>query len=498
VDALFEAGHKIGDVSCGNAHTLAVTLIEEVWTGTGTNRMKEKQGGQVFAAGSASVLGLFHPAFDRVMGELASVQAVQASAGFAHSGVVTSDGELYCWGMNDDGCCAAHPKVRFLAEPTLAACIYSRPGNLALGRPARQSSCYGGQDAHVAVDGNCDGSSPELCTSTQQDPQAWWEVDLGDFANLHIVKLWNRTDEPPDQTMARDKYSSRLVPCWIMASQKPYSDEVGGSSLINALGQSVARHQITRDKRCTTWHVPENISARYIRVQLEGFNFLHFAQLEVFGIIGVQGSVGRCSRVVCGKHCTVAIIRPLSDPADINRVYKRAILSDAQNADILRERETFALEYDKYGRGGKDMECIICTGGQKCENCLMKERFAGELKDLSLGAAGRVLTLDEMAEMLLDAPKPPLNFTPKVVVDNSWAGKLQQRLAGKKSDDSVKKAKVAPDDGSVASGGSTKSKSSKRSKRSRSSRGKKSEAGSKKSGGAPPAPDWLVPGAGWT
>ena len=116
---MFEAGHKIGDVSCGNAHTPSVTLIEEVWTGTGTNRMKEKQGGQVFAAGSASVLGLFHPAFDRVMGELASVQAVQASAGFAHSGVVTSDGELYCWGMNDDGCCAAHPKVRFLAEPTL-------------------------------------------------------------------------------------------------------------------------------------------------------------------------------------------------------------------------------------------------------------------------------------------------------------------------------------------------------------------------------------------
>ena len=71
------------------------TLIEEVWTGTGTNRMKEKQGGQVFAAGSASVLGLFHPAFDQVMGELASVQAVQASAGFAHSGVVTSDMNIF-------------------------------------------------------------------------------------------------------------------------------------------------------------------------------------------------------------------------------------------------------------------------------------------------------------------------------------------------------------------------------------------------------------------
>ena len=127
VDALFEAGHKIGDVSCGNAHTLAVTLIEEVWTGTGTNRMKEKQGGQVFAAGSASVLGLFHPAFDRVMGELASVQAVQASAGFAHSGVVTSEGELYCWGMNDDGCWPPILKLDFWRNRR-CPCIYSRLG----------------------------------------------------------------------------------------------------------------------------------------------------------------------------------------------------------------------------------------------------------------------------------------------------------------------------------------------------------------------------------
>ena len=112
-------------------------------------------------------------------------------------------------------------------------------------------------------------------------------------------------------------------------------------------------------------------------MQLEGFNFLHFAQLEVFGIIGVQGSVGRCSRVVCGKHCTVAIIRPLSDPADINRVYKRAILSDAQNADILRERETFALEYDKYGRGRQGHGVHHLHGRPGRENCLMKERFAG-------------------------------------------------------------------------------------------------------------------------
>ena len=126
----------------------------------------------------------------------------------------------------------------------------------------------------------------------------------------------------------------------------------------------------------------------------------------------------------------MAIIRPLSDPADINRVYKRAILSDAQNADILRERETFALEYDKYGRGGKDMEGIICTGGQKCENCLMKERFAGELKDLSLGPRARPDVGRDGRDVVRRA-ETTIKFHAKVVVDNPWAGKLQQRLAGK-------------------------------------------------------------------
>ena len=74
----------------------------------------------------------------------------------------------------------------------------------------------------MAVDGNCDGSSPELCTSTQQDPQAWWEVDLGDFANLHIVKLWNRTDEPHDPSFDQETFRERLFPSYVMLAQQPF------------------------------------------------------------------------------------------------------------------------------------------------------------------------------------------------------------------------------------------------------------------------------------
>lgn len=67
---------------------------------------------------------------------------------------------------------------------------------------------------------------------------------------------------------------------------------------------------------------------------------------------------------------TVAVVRPNTDPKDLENFYKRgdvalphpfhfganlfivcllsAAYSDAMNADILRQLETFTLEYDKY------------------------------------------------------------------------------------------------------------------------------------------------------
>ena len=59
------------------------------------------------------------------------------------------------------------------------------------------------------------------------------------------------------------------------------------------------------------------------------------------------------------------------------------VLADAENADILRQlgrcdgvRRTLladsqnlriSLRYDKYGRGERIHQCIICKGGQLCE-----------------------------------------------------------------------------------------------------------------------------------
>ena len=55
-------------------------------------------------------------------------------------------------------------------------------------------------------------------------------------------------------------------------------------------------------------------------------DFLHRAQVEVFGTFGINKSVGRTGFVVAGKHVTAAVVRPLPDPRDIERAFKRAVL----------------------------------------------------------------------------------------------------------------------------------------------------------------------------
>ena len=87
-------------------------------------------------------------------------------------------------------------QVPFVARPKLVRCLYVAPRNLSRGKATRQSSTYAGRTSATAVNGIREGKGEPMCTHTQLDPQAWWEVDLGQLCIINDITLWNREDSP--------------------------------------------------------------------------------------------------------------------------------------------------------------------------------------------------------------------------------------------------------------------------------------------------------------
>ena len=68
--------------------------------------------------------------------------------------------------------------------------------NLAMGKPAWQSSTKAQRFATQAVDGNRDGDFHDRsCSLTDVDEVPWWVVDLQAEAEIGYVAITNRADE---------------------------------------------------------------------------------------------------------------------------------------------------------------------------------------------------------------------------------------------------------------------------------------------------------------
>ena len=84
------------------------------------------------------------------------------------------------------------------------------------------------------------------------------------------------------------------------------------------------------------------------------------------------------------------VLRPSNDSKYFESAYCRAVYADARNADILRQLETCALEYDKFGRGEElANKCSICVGSIKCETCCLNKQFSIELERVPPTLGGR-------------------------------------------------------------------------------------------------------------
>ena len=131
--------------------------------------------------------------------------------------------------------------------------------NLAYSKNVSQSSTAYNGDAKRAVDGNVDGNYyNNSVTHTNKEQGAWWKVDLGKSYNVGLVELYNRTDVGLDRL---SNFSVVLL------------DEQGRS--VYTIVQENCPNPITTVNF-------DGIIGRYVKIELNGDNFLHVAEVKVF------------------------------------------------------------------------------------------------------------------------------------------------------------------------------------------------------------------------
>ena len=275
----------IVDVSCGNCQTLACSAIHEMKSLVNNSEVIDIYGGAVFVAGQGGCLGSSFKTFGKYDSFIMHNEPIppkpirHISAGFSHQAAVSIDGELFAWGDNRGGSsCQPHPSFHFIPKPMFVDCLYNKPHNLGTDKPTHESSPYGNQP--------------------------FYEIDLQEQSTIQEIMLWNKLAEPKNPAIRKEEHTTRLFPCWIMISQKPFPPSAGEGALCQALKNSVTHKRLTANKHCSIWHPPRKTMGRYVRVQLEKMDLLEFEKLEVFGNPGIDNSTARVSSVTCGKQGT--------------------------------------------------------------------------------------------------------------------------------------------------------------------------------------------------
>ena len=153
--------------------------------------------------------------------------------------------------------------------------------NVAVGKTATQSSTVLGSVASRAVDGNTNGDwNANSVTHTDYTAWPWWQVDLGALTTISSVEIWNRTDAAPD----------RLSDYWVFISNTPFTSSDTPANLPTRQG-TWSIHKFGYPNPNTTIQVGGYVG-RYVRVQLNGINYLSLAEVKVNGTTGWGQSYG--------------------------------------------------------------------------------------------------------------------------------------------------------------------------------------------------------------
>jgi FkbM family methyltransferase len=154
--------------------------------------------------------------------------------------------------------------------------------NLAAGRPALQSSiCEWSlgttvqDDASIPVSPN---PPPKAYCHTAFEREPWWEVDLGQDAQIQEVQICNRADEPQ---------RLRQFAVFLAFSDSPGKwFEIFRKTSETPLPANEP-YVVRPDWAC---------AGRYVRIQLLGEGFLHFRQCQVIGKAADRATVTRIQK----------------------------------------------------------------------------------------------------------------------------------------------------------------------------------------------------------
>ncbi|MEE9345623.1 MAG: discoidin domain-containing protein [Methylococcales bacterium] len=120
------------------------------------------------------------------------------------------------------------------------------------------------------MDGNVDGNwLAGSVSSTLNETQAWWQVDLGQIVDISKIRVWNRTD----------CCSNRLANFHVLISDTPFVS-TGLAATQNQAGVIDLSHPGLAGGMAA---FTVNQTGRYVRIQLAGTNVLTLAEVEVIG-----------------------------------------------------------------------------------------------------------------------------------------------------------------------------------------------------------------------
>jgi hypothetical protein len=165
-----------------------------------------------------------------------------------------------------------HEQLFPLSELLARIVNASEQTDLALGKTCSQSSvCKWSrsqilhEDAGNAVDGRITG---EYAFHTDYELKPWWMVDLGAFALVSEILLFNRNG--PQSVLNR----ANNLSVWVSLNGRVWTSVYTRFSSIPFGGVDGTPLKLT---------FPERVPARFLRIELYGTGMLHLAQVKVFG-----------------------------------------------------------------------------------------------------------------------------------------------------------------------------------------------------------------------